>query len=205
MMDSRTLLITALAISLVISFGAIIYLYQESQRFSVEIPVPKEIVEATPRPTYSAIPSLVMIDLFFLNNEHTMLAVEQRQITQPPTINNRVQVALEELLEGPRSAEKIHPLPAGVGLQSVYWTEKNGRIYASFSKELIEYKPTHALAEWAMIYSIVNTVSAQSPVVKTVQILVDGQIVQNNQTLWDWSLPFEKDDTFVQYNMESGG
>lgn len=203
-MDSRTLLIATLAILLFVSVGTSLYLYTQRPAATADsIPMP-DLSQYTPRPEpYKGDPQLVEADLYFLTPDYIQLTVEQRQIQQPPILEDRVRIAIEELIEGPvRSPDLINPIPPGTQLQSVFWVENEGRIYLSFTPTLLSDKPTHALAEWGLIYCIVNTAIAQSPIIKEVQILVDGQIVQSSETIWDWSLPFQKEETFVKFTLE---
>ncbi len=205
MKDFRTLLILFLIVLLLCSLGVIGYLYSNTEFETVVIPVPQVTSTPTPVPTPKQEenqPDLTRMDihLYFLTPNHRQLAVENREITSTHSITERIRQAVENLLEGPISRELINPIPKEAELQSVFWDEKEGRVYVSFTPSLLDNPTGHSLSEWATIYSIVNTVAAQSSAIKDVQLLVDGQEVQSQQTLWDWSLPFEPDTTFVRYS-----
>ncbi|MFB3785941.1 MAG: GerMN domain-containing protein [bacterium] len=196
-MDSRTNLIIALSVLLAASLATAGFLYWQLESQSDPIPIPPEVIEnekAAP-----AFTNGITIDLYFLTMDHTQFAVEKRLILEPSSITGRIRQAMEELLRGTLSKNLIAPIPEQTKLQSVFFNEMDGRAYISFSKELIANNPGHALSEWAAIYSIVNTAAAQSAAVKEVQILVDGEIINSDNTLWDWSLPFQPDPTFVRY------
>jgi spore germination protein GerM len=140
------------------------------------------------------------MSLFFLSRDHGKLVPYSISVNAPSSVRGRVKMALDELLKGPPALyaqEMVNAIPPGTALQSVWWNDREGRVYASFSEELIRGNRAHALAEWATIYSIVNTAAAQSPAIREVQLLVDGQVIDSAYTVWDWSLPFEPDQVFV--------
>ena len=142
---------------------------------------------------------MVDIPLYFQTLEQTQLVRVSRQVEPADTVPERAKVALQELLAGPRSRGLITPIPKGTELISAFWDKTNQRIYANFSDALIENHPGHTLSEWATIYSIVNTVVAQTPQIEEVQILVNGQPIREDRFNWDWSLPFKPDELFLEY------
>jgi spore germination protein GerM len=147
---------------------------------------------------------MVDIRLYFMDAEYKQLVIERRPIEPAVLIPDRVKIALQALIEGPTTHRLISTIPDGTRLESVFWNEADARVYVSFSEQLLTHHPGHTLSEWGTIYAIVNTVCAQSDAIREVQILINGETIQDTNTVWDWSLPFEKDDTFVQYAMRPG-
>lgn len=175
------------------------YLYWELQNQPAPIPIPPDLAHTTQsqpdKPENSE-----RIDLYYLSPDHSQLIKETRLVLRSGAITDRIRKALDELLKINKAPSNlIAPIPEGVILQSVFWSELDGRAYVSFSREIIDNNPGHALSEWATIYSIVNTVAAQSAAIKEVQILVEGEIVSSPKMNWDWSLPYRPDFTFVHY------
>lgn len=200
-MDIRTVIIVVLLMMLLGSFGALGMIYYQQSLTTPDIPIPDALRQPRETPDAPVIDNILQdMRLFFLSRDHGKLTTHIIHANAPSSVSGRVQMALEELLKGPPplvSREMLGAIPAGTVLQSVWWNDREGRIYASFSEDLILGYRAHALAEWATIYSIVNTVAAQSPAIREVQLLVDGQIIDSAYTVWDWSLPFEPDQVFV--------
>ncbi|MEW6234817.1 MAG: GerMN domain-containing protein [Candidatus Omnitrophota bacterium] len=202
-MDIRALIILLLVILLIGSLGTVYYLYEEVYVPAGDRPAPN----AAAKPN-AAIPGnlSIEVEVYYLTEDQQQLAVEKREIAPTNSITERIEVALQFLLRGPLSRNLISPIPKGTQLESIFWSEPDGRVYISFSKELLAMAPGHGLSEWATIYSIVNTAAAQSTAVKDVFILVGGAIAsqQNNfNTLWDWSLPFRPDHSLVLNPVQS--
>ncbi len=196
-MDFRTFLIILLALLLALSIGTVVFLFQEINTKPTTIPIPNSIENPTPHPSSESLNIGMQIDVYYVTKNHQQLAIEKKEVTPTNSITERIQIALEKLIQGPRTQGLITPIPVDTELESVFWSELDGRIYVSFSEELVEKAPGHALSEWATIYCIVNTVAAQSPAIKDVQILVGGEVITQRGTLWDWSMPFQSDDTFL--------
>ncbi len=136
--------------------------------------------------------------LYFLSSDHQQLAVEKREIEATTVIKTKVEAAIREWLKGPSSSGLILPAPAGTELKSVFWSDTDRRMYLNFSETLLQNAPGHVLAEWATIYGLVNTAAAQSPMIQEVQLLVNGEPVLDEHTVWDWSMPFEPNDALVK-------
>lgn len=138
------------------------------------------------------------VRLYYLMADHLLLEAETREIPSSTVIKTKVELAIRAWLEGPQSTGLILPVPSGTQLRSVFWSDTNKTMYVNFSEALIEEAPGHAAAEELTIYSIVNSVAAQSPVIEQVQILVNNQPVSDEFLVWDWSLPFKPNDIFVK-------
>ncbi len=192
-MDFRTILIVFLAVLLCFAIGTASYFYFQVENTIEPIPVPDALKIPMPDGITSA--NGLEIDLYFLTPNHTQLAIEKRMILQPETLLARIEEAVHRLIAGPHDPNLLRVIPDGTQVKSVFWSQPDNLIYVNFSKELLNPNYGHVLAEWATIYAITNTVSAQSAMVRQVQILVEGEIVPNTHTVWDWTLPFQPDNT----------
>lgn len=159
----------------------------------------------TPNSTPLAVPTAsyhsndrMNVRLYYLTGDHLLLDTETREIQSSTVIKTKVELAVKAWLEGPHGSGMILPVPSGTQLKSVFWSDSNKTMYVNFSEALLESAPGHAMAEWATIYSIVNTVAAQSVVIEQVQILVNNQPVSDENLIWDWSMPFKPNDSFVK-------
>jgi len=173
------------------------YLYLPQNTFEA-LPLPTLL--PTPRKETSGMgePTQKEITIYFLTEDCSRLEGEKRTVLSPESIPERVHKALDEMLRGPVSTKLLKPVPANTQIQSVFWDDVTGRISVSFSDELVQGNPGHALSEWVTIYSIVDTAAEQSPAVKEVQLLVNGEPVNNAFTIWDWSLPFLPDKSAIR-------
>ncbi len=200
-MDVRTILIVLLFILFLstLTIAGYLFLQLESQEPQITLPVlPTPIVQEPVRESESL---RVSSNVFYLTNDYTQLESEKRMIPNSDSLAERIHSVLKELMRKPISTNLINPIPEGTEVQNVFWNEEEGRAYISFSKELFRANDIHSLDEWAIIYSIVNTVAEQSPRIKNVQLLLEGQIIENSYLTWDWSLPFSPDKTFVRYTL----
>ncbi len=202
-MDIKTFLVLFLSILLSAALLASGYLYWQLETTPAPLPIPE--IEKISNPTPIESDTSIEIELFYLTLDHNQFVIDTRRVLKADTISGRIRRAIEELLNTQKNpVNLIAPIPEGTQLQSVIWSDSDNRVYISFSKELIENNPGHALSEWASIYCIVNTVAAQSTAVEDVQILVDGETIDNPSLNWDWSRPYQPDFTFVRYSTAQG-
>ncbi|MDP8244960.1 MAG: GerMN domain-containing protein [Candidatus Hinthialibacter antarcticus] len=201
-MDLRTIFIGVLILVLAASLAAAGYFYLRLQELeTTDIPIPQAIIDAQSEPAEMPTGPMDMIRLYFPTASHDLLSYEVVQTLPNETLTERLHTAVTELMRGPRQDGMLNPVPEGTQLQSVFWREQDHCAYISFSPQLIDKNSLNALAEWATIYSIVNTVAEQSSAIREVQILIDGQVIKSEFTTWDWSMPFKPDKTFVRYDV----
>ncbi len=203
-MDIRTWIIIVLSILLVFCLAGIGYLFLLVDDPMTGLADP-DMASPTPNPNLPSDITRTEIDVYFPTNDYMKLKSETRSVEQPASIEERVTVSLDELLKGPRSRELIQVIPTGTKVQSVFWSEPDSLVVVSFSQELLQNKPSHSLGEWALIYSIVNTIVSHSTAIENVNLLVDGHVAEARNTHWDWTSPFRKENTFVHLNVDSTG
>lgn len=205
-MDGRNILIGFLVLVLAGCLFGLGYLYLQLQELqTVDVPIPQAVIDARQRAAIEepepVSGTMDYVTLYYPLANHELLATETIETLPSETLTQKIEIALTELLRGPRGDSLINPIPDGTQLQSVFWREQDSRAYVSFTPALLDERSLHALGEWATIYSIVNTVAEQSPAIRDVQILIDGEPIRSDYTVWDWSLPFEPDMTFVRYDV----
>lgn len=208
-MDFRNMVILFLFVLFLSSASLAGFFYFQIRTTPSPIPVPEKLliqpkVKPTEKPeTVAEEPVQIEVPIFFLKADQSQLSIENHWIEPESTITDRIRKSMESLIKGPFSRDLVPVIPPATTVQSVFWDENGKRIYINFSEDLIKDHPGHALAEWATIYAIVDTAVAQAPhLIDEVQILVNGEAVKDVDMLWDWSLPFKKDDMFVQYKVE---
>ncbi|MCM0080395.1 GerMN domain-containing protein [Geomonas sp. Red32] len=112
----------------------------------------------------------VVVTLFFASPDGKSLVREGREIEIEEGVEDGIESVVDELISGPLG-ELSATLPSNVRIIGV---KLNGPVaQIDFTGELKEYltQPGQALPA---IYSVVDSVTANFPQVKTVQILVDG-------------------------------
>jgi hypothetical protein len=170
-------------------------LYFEPYQQAPLIVTPNNTAEASPTTSYYS-DDRMKVRMYFLSSDQLLLEEEIREIPSSTVLKTKVELVLKAWLEGPQSPGLTLPVPAGTQLQSVFWSDPNKTMYVNFSETLIQSAPGHAMAEWATIYSIVNTVAKQSEVIEQVQILVNNQPVSDEYLVWDWSMPYKPNRAF---------
>jgi spore germination protein GerM len=113
--------------------------------------------------------------VYYLTPDQSQFMVDKRLIIKAETIPERIHKALDELLNTKKiPSSMIAPIPPGTQLQSVYWNEMDGRVYVSFSKEILDNNPAmHS----RMGHNLLHRQHRGGPTatVKEVQILIDAK------------------------------
>lgn len=198
----KNLLVAALCISLILVMGLVVFILTSSLRHPTERPLLPPIAAASTR--HDLGDDSHMVPLYFLSMDQRFLVRERRAVALKGRLEERLSAILRELLEGPKLRNLLRTIPPETRVQSLFWEEAQGRVVISLSREFLEHRPGHTLAEWASIYSLVNTVADQDSSIRSVQILVDGELVEDG-TVWDLSEPFAPDHTFVLYGPAETG
>ncbi len=110
--------------------------------------------------------------LFFSDANERFLVPEKRQIPKDLDSAGQVRELVKALLEGSKN-KLVNTFPAKTELQNVKIA--GGRVYVSFSKNLVREHPGGSASEMATIYSLTNTLTANIPSLKEVVLLVDGK------------------------------
>lgn len=123
-----------------------------------------------PRPLSPPLEERRLIRLFFAKEEG--LAEENRLIRKRPTTVEEAKEALWELIKGP--SQGLSPtIPGGTKLLGVFIDAK-GIAYVDFDRKIREGHPGGSFGELLTVYSVVETLTANFPEVKKVQILIEG-------------------------------
>ena len=114
----------------------------------------------------------IRVKLFLGHPEQRALVEEEREIPFSPDIAEQVRAVLESLIEGSRGG--LQPvLPEGTRVLDVFVRE--GVAYVNFSAEASGEHEGGSVAELMTVYGVVNTVTANFPAVRRVQIVVEGE------------------------------
>jgi len=134
--------------------------------------------------------------LYFSDAQGERLIAERRSAPTPASLEERIEVAVRELLRGPRGS-LTRTIPTEVELQGVR-VEGDRVVWLNFSPSFASAHPGGSTAELMTIYSIVNTVLLNFREVQKVGILVDGKRIDTLAGHIDCRSPFTADKTLIR-------
>ncbi len=116
------------------------------------------------------------LSLWFASRQEDALVLERRRVPPNQTPIDRVKASLAELIAGPKSAA-LRTVPAEVKFREVF-IDDQGTAYIDFSEALRQTHPGGPWAEMLTLRSIMQTLVANVPEIKRVQILIEGHEVE---------------------------
>ncbi|MBQ6810454.1 MAG: GerMN domain-containing protein [Firmicutes bacterium] len=140
-------------------------------------PVPENTESTSADVTYKE------VSLYYVDEAANSLAAETRSVVNQTGL---AKTTLEELLTGPATETLASYIPAGTKVQSIN-IEDGGLCTVDFSKEL-QNSELNSSEEKYVIDSIVSTLS-QFDSVNSVQIRINGHVVESIAGHWDISKP----------------
>src|SRR5688500_5007554 len=137
----------------------------------------------------------ITVKLFFLAPDQPALLIEDREVAYSGDIARQVRTVVEELVKGPQKGLAA-TLPAETRVIDSFVTSK-GVAYVDLSKEAGTKHPGGSRGELLTVYSIVNSLAANFPAVKRVQILVEDRQVATLAGHVDLTRPLRPDMTLL--------
>jgi spore germination protein GerM len=116
------------------------------------------------------------LSLWFASRQEDALVLERRRVPPNQTPIDRLRGSLQELIAGPRDSA-LRTLPAEVKIREVF-IDDQGTAYVDFSEALSQTHPGGPWAEMLTLRSIMQTLVANVPAIKRVQILIEGREVE---------------------------
>ena len=142
----------------------------------------------------------INVKLFFQAADRPGLAIEERSVKFSTDLAGQVRAVVEELVRGPKARGSqiglLPSLPAGTRVLEVFVTAR-GVAYVDLSKEARVVVPGGSEAELITVYSIVNSLTANFPALKRVQILVEDHQVATLAGHVDLTHPLHSDLTYL--------
>ena len=117
------------------------------------------------------------IILYFSDENEEYLIGERNKITKKDRLEEEAKELVAELIQGPKG-KLIPTLPPQTRLLSLH-VDEEGLAKVSFSKAFTTDHPGGSSAEIMTVYSIVNSLTANFPQIKRVQILVEGKEIES--------------------------
>ncbi|HVP39028.1 MAG TPA: GerMN domain-containing protein [Candidatus Saccharimonadales bacterium] len=138
-------------------------------------------------------PQSVQVELFFGSPQGEGLARESRVVSLPENLSERMRVLVNELAAG-STAGGQSLLPAAATLRAVYLVQNGETLCLDFSRDLKAGLNAGSTNEYLVLGSLVETVRANVPGVKRVQVLLEGQIVESLGGHYDLSRPLDLEE-----------
>jgi spore germination protein GerM len=128
------------------------------------------------------------LNIWFASPQEDALVSERRRVPSSATAVDRAKVSLLELLAGPKS-DALRTVSAEVKIRELF-IDDQGTVYVDFSEALSRTHPGGPWAEMLTIRSIMQTLMANVPEIKRVQILIEGHEVDTLAGHVDIRRPF---------------
>jgi spore germination protein GerM len=116
------------------------------------------------------------LSIWFASPQEDALVAERHRVPAGPTPFERAKASLQELIAGPKG-DALRTVSAEVKIREVFIDEQ-GTAYVDFSEALSQTHPGGPWAEMLTLRSILQTLVANVPEIKRVQILIEGREVE---------------------------
>jgi hypothetical protein len=143
----------------------------------------------------------VIAEIYFSDQQERFLVAEKRYIFQEEDPSLQARELVKALLDGSKTGH-VNTFPDNVVLRDIK-VDKEGLARVSFSTGLTKSHPGGSAAEMATIYSLTNTLAANIPDIKAVQILVEGKTLPSIKGHITTDRPFTPDpDLYIPVKEE---
>jgi spore germination protein GerM len=159
-----------------------------------EIP-PSEPAEPAPAVDAAEAQRTINVKLFFSAADSEGLVMEDRKVAFSAELPQQLRSVLTELVRGPQG-ELLPTFAPETQVLDVFVTAR-GVAYVDFSKEATLGHAGGSDEELRSVYSVVNTVTANFPAIRRVQILVDDRPAITLAGHVDLSRPLPQDMTLL--------
>jgi len=116
------------------------------------------------------------LSIWFASRQEDALVSEKRRVPPTPTPVDRAKASLQELIAGPKG-DALRTISAEVNIRELF-LDNQGTAYVDFSEALSQTHPGGPWAEMLTLRSIMQTLVANVPEIKRVQILIGGREVE---------------------------
>ena len=116
------------------------------------------------------------LSIWFASPQEDALVSERRRVPPIPTPFERAKVSLQELIAGPTS-DALRTVSAEAKIRELF-IDDQGTAYIDFTEALSQTHPGGPWAEMLTLRSILQTLVANVPELKRVQILIEGREVE---------------------------
>ncbi|MCZ6833727.1 MAG: GerMN domain-containing protein [Acidobacteria bacterium] len=139
----------------------------------------------------------VDVILYFSRPDALGLAPEARPIYLTNALLDRIKQTVVALIAGPAQASPLVPiLPAGTPLLDLF-LDSHGTLYLDLGQAVVRNLLPGTSSELLAVMGITDTLVANFPEVKQVQILVDGEEVRTLTGHLDLTYPLKADPSLI--------
>jgi hypothetical protein len=150
---------------------------------------------ARPRAEEEDAERTISVKLYFESPDQTGLLPEDRSLPFSSDLSRQLRTVVEELVRGSATG-LVAPLPPETRVLEVFVSAR-GVAFVSLSKEATGGVRGGSTDELLAVYAVVNSITANFPAVKRVQILLDDKPAATFAGHVDVSRPLPPDMTFV--------
>jgi hypothetical protein len=137
----------------------------------------------------------INVKLFFQAADRPGLSIEERPVTFSTDLAGQVRAVVDELIRGPKSG--LQPTLAPETRVLEVFVSARGVAYVDLSKEARAVATGGSEAELITVYSVVNSLTANFPALKRVQILVEDKPASTLAGHVDLTRPLPPDMTLL--------
>jgi hypothetical protein len=137
----------------------------------------------------------INVKLFFQSPDRPGLAIEERPVAFSSDLARQLHAVVEELVKGSRSGLGATLAPQTRVLH--VFVSARGVAYVDLSQEATTEQPGGSEAELVTVYSLVNSLAANFPAIKRVQILIEDRPVSTLAGHVDLTRPLRPDMTLL--------
>jgi hypothetical protein len=137
----------------------------------------------------------ISVKLYFESPETSGLLPEDRSLPFSADLSRQLRTVVEELIKGSATG-LVGPLPEKTQVLDVF-VSASGIAFVSLSKEAAAVGAEGSTDELLTVYAVVNSITANFPAVKRVQLLLDDHPVATLAGHVDVSRPLPPDMTYV--------
>jgi spore germination protein GerM len=157
---------------------------------------PEDAASPTPAEAEAVVERQINVKLYFQAPDRPGLVQEERSLAYSPDLGRQLRTVVEELVKGPKPGGLVPTLAAETKVRDVL-VGPRGIAYVSLSREAAEKQSGGSAAEMMAVYSVVNSLAANFPAVRRVQILVDDHPAQTLAGHVDLLKPLPPDMTLL--------
>jgi hypothetical protein len=137
----------------------------------------------------------INVKLYFEKQQEPSLQAEEREVVYAADLSEQIRTVVEELIKG-STAGRLPPFPPETKVHGVFVSAR-GTAYVDLSKEAAGAGATGSLGERLSVYALIDSITANFPAIRRVQILVDDKPAETLAGHIDLSRPLPADMTLV--------
>ena len=154
-----------------------------------------EAAARTEEAAAGAVERQINVKLFFQAPDGRGLAVEERPVAFASDLARQIHSVVQELVKGPQKGLAATLAPDTRVLH--VFVSARGIAYVDLSKEVAVVAPGGSEAEMITVYSVVNSLAANFPAIKRVQILIEDRPAATLAGHVDLTRPLRPDMTLL--------